>query len=101
MSHANLEEVTDGMAAQRAYLEIITPGTDHDRQEDLRKKLLNYCGLDTMAMVMIAEVLARSPSLSLGNMCCRTSQLLLPTEGGTLMNGVFLSKEMRSESQAR
>jgi hypothetical protein len=54
MSHANLEEVTDGMAAQRAYSEIIAPETNDVRREDLKKKLLDYCALDTLAMVRIA-----------------------------------------------
>jgi len=57
MSHANLDEVTDGTAAQRAYLEIIAPGTDDARREALRNKLFDYCKLDTMAMVRIVEVL--------------------------------------------
>ena len=45
MSHARLDEVTDGMAAQRAYQEIIAPETDHVRRENLEKKLLDYCEL--------------------------------------------------------
>jgi len=44
MAHANLEEVTDGLAAQRAYLEIIQTDTDQDRRDELKKKLpLRYC----------------------------------------------------------
>jgi hypothetical protein len=57
MSHAKLDEVTDGMTAQRAYLEIITPETGSALCEDLKNKLLEYCKLDTMAMVSIARVL--------------------------------------------
>ncbi len=57
MSHANLEEVADGMAAQSAYLEIIAPETSAVRREDLRKKVLEYCKLDTLAMVRIVEIL--------------------------------------------
>jgi CRISPR/Cas system-associated exonuclease Cas4 (RecB family) len=57
MSHANLQEVTDGTAAQRAYLEIVAPETDQTRRDDLRKKLLDYCTLDTMAMARIVEFL--------------------------------------------
>lgn len=57
MSHALLGEVADGTAAQRAYLEIIAPATDSARKEDLRNKLLEYCKLDTMAMVMITRLL--------------------------------------------
>ncbi len=57
MSHDRLEEVTDGMAAQRTYMEIISPATDTTRRKNLRKKLLEYCKLDTLAMVRITKVL--------------------------------------------
>lgn len=57
ISHANLEEVADGMAAQKAYLEIIAPETSDARSEDLKKKLLDYCELDTLAMVRITRFL--------------------------------------------
>jgi hypothetical protein len=57
ISHANLEEVTDGMAAQRAYLEIIDRETDNVRRENLKKRLLDYCELDTLAMVRITGLL--------------------------------------------
>jgi hypothetical protein len=57
ISHVNLEEVSDGMAAQRAYLEIIMPGTDNVRRESLKNKLFEYCKLDTMAMVSITRLL--------------------------------------------
>jgi hypothetical protein len=57
ISHEKLQEVTDGMAAQRAYFEIIMPGTDNVRRESLRNKLFEYCKLDTMAMVKIARLL--------------------------------------------
>lgn len=59
MSHANLEEVTDGMSAQRAYLEIIAPETDNARRKNLRRKLLEYCKLDTLGMIMIVRELQR------------------------------------------
>jgi len=57
MSYEKLDEVIDGMAAQRAYLEIIAPETDTVRRANLRNKLLEYCKLDTMAMVRITRVL--------------------------------------------
>jgi hypothetical protein len=57
MSHAKLGEVADGMAAQKAYLEIIAPETNDIRRENLKNKLFEYCKLDTMAMVRIAKVL--------------------------------------------
>jgi hypothetical protein len=57
MSYEKLQEVTDGMAAQRAYLEIIMPGTDNVRRENLRNKLFEYCKLDTIAMIRITRLL--------------------------------------------
>lgn len=56
MSYAKLEEVNDGMAAQRAYLEIIATETNDIRRENLKKKLLDYCKLDTLAMVRITRI---------------------------------------------
>jgi hypothetical protein len=57
MSHARLDEVTDGTAAQSAYQEIIAPETNDVRREDLKKKLLDYCERDTLAMVRITRLL--------------------------------------------
>jgi predicted RecB family nuclease len=57
MSHEKLQEVTEGMAAQRAYLEITVPETNEIRRENLKNKLLAYCKLDTMSMVKIARLL--------------------------------------------
>ena len=59
LSHASLDEVTDGPAAQGAYLEIIAPETNDVRREDLKKKLLHYCERDTLARVRITRVLGR------------------------------------------
>ena len=55
ISHSKLEEVTDGLAAQRAYMEIIHPATDNGRRKNLRNKLLEYCKFDTAAMVAITR----------------------------------------------
>lgn len=57
MSHAKLGEVADGTAAQNAYQEIIAPETNDVRREDLKKKLLDYCERDTLAMVRITGLL--------------------------------------------
>lgn len=57
MSYKKLEEVNNGMAAQKAYLEIIDTKTNAIRRKDLRNKLLEYCKLDTIAMVRITQVL--------------------------------------------
>lgn len=57
MSYDKLEEVTDGIAAQRAYLEIVMPKTEDARRDNLKKKLFQYCKFDTMAMVKIVRLL--------------------------------------------
>lgn len=58
LDYANLGDVADGGGAQRAYIELINPQTDAARREALRKALLRYCGLDTMAMVRIVQTLS-------------------------------------------
>ncbi|HEY9193007.1 MAG TPA: DUF2779 domain-containing protein [Methyloversatilis sp.] len=50
--------VADGGMAQQAYLEMIDPLTPPDRREDLRQGLLDYCALDTLALVRLVECLA-------------------------------------------
>ena len=55
--YEDLDEVRDGGAAQEAYRELIDPGTAKERQRDLGRELLEYCGLDTLAMVRVVEVL--------------------------------------------
>lgn len=54
LDYGSFEEVSDGQAAQRAYLEIINPQTPEERREKLRAELLDYCELDTLAMVRLA-----------------------------------------------
>jgi len=55
LNYANLEEVQDGLAAQDAYIESITPDTNNDRRNTIRNNLIEYCKLDTLAMVKIAH----------------------------------------------
>lgn len=54
LDYAKLEEVQDGTGAQDAYIEAINPGTAAERRDELRQRLLTYCGLDTWAMVVLA-----------------------------------------------
>jgi hypothetical protein len=37
--------------------------TDEKRKEEVRKQLLEYCGLDTMAMVEILKVLEKTANI--------------------------------------
>ena len=55
LSYSSFEEVMDGQAAQRAYLEIINPENPEDRRKKLEEELRNYCQLDTLAMVRLAR----------------------------------------------
>ena len=45
--------VSDGSMAQEAYKEAISPQITKDKQEAVRNQMLEYCSLDTMAMVKI------------------------------------------------
>jgi hypothetical protein len=53
-----LDEVTDGTAAQLAYLyAALDPTTTPERKAELRDRLLIYCKQDTWAMVEVAYFL--------------------------------------------
>lgn len=51
--------VANGGMAQDAYLELIAPETPENDREALRQGLLDYCALDTYALVQLAEFFAR------------------------------------------
>ncbi len=55
LDHALLKEVQDGLSAQAAYHEACDPLTEPERREALRQSLLEYCGLDTLALVRVAH----------------------------------------------
>jgi hypothetical protein len=59
LRYETLGEVQDGVAAQQAYLEAIDAATSAERRDSLRHSLLNYCQLDTLAMVRLVEFFAR------------------------------------------
>jgi hypothetical protein len=44
-------EIQDGSAAQRFYLEAVSPGTTRERREEIARELRAYCALDTEAMI--------------------------------------------------
>ena len=60
LSYTALGEVAEGGGAQRAYIELINPQVGTSRKEALRGALSQYCGLDTLAMVRIVEVLSNA-----------------------------------------
>jgi len=59
LSYDTLEEVADGIAAQNAFIEIISTGTTENRRKFLAEHLLAYCARDTLALVAIADYLEK------------------------------------------
>jgi hypothetical protein len=55
LDHASLVDVQDGLSAQAAYHEAIDPETDEERRATIRRALLDYCALDTLALVRVAH----------------------------------------------
>ena len=55
LDYSKIEEVQSGTAAQLAYLEVIDPKTDGTRKQELSKQMLQYCELDTLAMVRLVK----------------------------------------------
>lgn len=55
LNYEDLEEVQDGMAAQSAYLEAISPMSPESRRKELKTRLLEYCKMDTLAMVKFVQ----------------------------------------------
>ncbi len=57
LDYGALGEVQEGMAAGRAYFEIIDKKTNPKRRQELITSLTEYCKLDTLAMVRLARFL--------------------------------------------
>src|SRR5450759_2728686 len=55
LDHALLIDVQDGLSAQAAFHEAMAPDTPADRREAVRRSLLEYCALDTLALVRVAH----------------------------------------------
>lgn len=55
LDYSVLDEVHDGTDAQIVYLEAISPEATRERKDIIEKHLLEYCKLDTLAMVKIAH----------------------------------------------
>ena len=58
MSYANLE-IQEGQLASLEYLKMIDPSTLTEEKEKIKRDLLTYCGLDTLAMLKIREALLK------------------------------------------
>lgn len=53
LNYDNLEGVQDGGSAQAAFIEAINSCTSADRKTVIKQKLLDYCAMDTLAMVKL------------------------------------------------
>jgi hypothetical protein len=53
LSYDNLVGVQDGGMAMTAYLEAVHPQTTSARKDEIRRQLLDYCSLDTYALVRL------------------------------------------------
>jgi Domain of unknown function(DUF2779) len=58
LSYDKLKGVQDGSTAMAAYLEAIHPQTTSARKDEIRRDLLDYCGLDTHALVRLWQHLS-------------------------------------------
>ncbi|MCP5547199.1 MAG: DUF2779 domain-containing protein [Akkermansiaceae bacterium] len=56
LDYGQLEGVQNGDDAQQAYLEAIHLDTTPERREEIHRQLLEYCELDTLALVRMWEV---------------------------------------------
>jgi predicted RecB family nuclease len=61
MSYENLS-IQEGSLASLEYMRIINGGTSVTEKEKIRKNLLEYCGIDTLGMVMIRNELLKRTS---------------------------------------
>jgi hypothetical protein len=53
LSYDKLDGVRDGGMAMTAYLEAIHPQTAPERKDEIYRQLLDYCSLDTFALVRL------------------------------------------------
>ncbi len=60
-----LDGVQDGGMAMAAYLEAIHPDTPPSRKAEIERQLLDYCGLDTYAMVRVWQLFSGRADLGL------------------------------------
>lgn len=56
LSHKNLD-ISEGATAQRLWMEAVLDGKRDDEKEKILDDLIEYCKLDTLAMVEIYNVL--------------------------------------------
>ena len=57
LSYEQLEGIQDGGTAAQSFLEAIAPTTTHTRKQEIEAQLIEYCTLDTYALVRLYFVL--------------------------------------------
>jgi len=57
LNHDNLDGVKDGYMAVLAYVEAIQKETPAERRKKIESELLNYCRLDSLALVTIIDAM--------------------------------------------
>ena len=65
LRYEDLDGVQDGRMAIEAFVEAIAPGTSLTRKKEIERELLNYCALDTYAMVRVWQIFADRTDLTL------------------------------------
>lgn len=55
LRYSDLGEVQDGLMAQSAYHEIVSGGLSEQEKDSLTKDMLEYCKLDSYAMLVIVD----------------------------------------------
>ncbi len=58
LHYDSLSGIKDGQMASAGFLESIRPATTPERREQLRRELLEYCWLDTYALLRVWAYLA-------------------------------------------
>ena len=61
LSYAQLDGVQDGDMAIDAFKESIAPETTPERKQEIEQQLLEYCKLDTFAMVRLWQIFSAGP----------------------------------------
>ena len=60
LNYGDLDGVQDGSMAMEAFMEAISPQTSAARKAKIEQQLLDYCALDTYAMVRLWAAFSRT-----------------------------------------
>jgi hypothetical protein len=63
LSHHELDMVREGAEASEAFLQLLDSNLGSDERRALRHALLDYCKLDTLALVRLARFLGATPAV--------------------------------------